>query len=111
VGLDELFQFRRDVAADGIFVGGPWRWKRAHGEEIVRRAHEEGIPVHLGNPGSKEGLVWARRAGFDSVDTTSIFQNQTFDWLEALEEDLVDELEDDVADDVAERQSDLSAWA
>ena len=73
------------VGADFIFVGGECRWQRAHGGEIVDEAHDRGISVHIGNPGSADELVWAYRTGFDSVDTSSILQNQYFHWLEQLE--------------------------
>ena len=73
------------VGADFIFVGGECRWQRAHAVEIVDEAHDRGISVHIGNPGSADGLVWAYRTGFDSVDTSSILQNQYFHWLEQLE--------------------------
>jgi hypothetical protein len=74
------------LGAETVFVGGECRWQRAHGRTIVRESHERGLRAHIGNPGSAEGLVWAFRAGFDSVDTSSILQNQRFDWLEELEE-------------------------
>jgi len=72
--------------AETIFVGGECRWQRAHGAEIVAEAHDRDLRVHIGNPGSVEGLVWAYQTGFDSVDTSSILQNQYFHWLEALED-------------------------
>ena len=73
------------VGADVVFVGGECRWQRAHGSEIVDEAHSRDMRVHIGNPGSADGLVWAYRTGFDSVDTSSILQNQYFHWLEQLE--------------------------
>lgn len=73
------------LGADTLFVGGECRWQRAHGAEIVKTAHDHGIRVHIGNPGSADGLVWAYRVGFDSVDTSSILQNQYWHWLERLE--------------------------
>lgn len=91
LSLDELFQFAAEMGAGGIFVGGARRWQRAHGAEIVERAHEEDRGslgrrrVHLGNPGGADGLVWAYRAGFDSVDTTTIFQNGYWHYLDELE--------------------------
>lgn len=84
--LSELFEFARAVNADGVFLGGPDRWQRAHGAEIVERAHARGLKVHLGNPGGDEGLEWAYRAGFDSVDTTTVFQNGYWHYLDRLEE-------------------------
>lgn len=73
------------LGAGVVFVGGECRWQRAHGGEIVDEAHDRGIRVHIGNPGSADGLVWAYQTGFDSVDTSSILQNQYFHWLEELE--------------------------
>jgi len=73
------------MGADTVFVGGECRWQRSHGAEIVDEAHARDMAVHIGNPGSEDGLKWAARTGFDSVDTTSILQNQYFHWLEGLE--------------------------
>ncbi|WP_202932739.1 hypothetical protein [Halorussus salinus] len=86
LSIDELFEFATDMLADGIFVGGSKRWKRAHGPEIVARAHDEGLQVHVGNPGGEDGLVWAYQTGFDSADTTTVFQNEYWHYLERLEE-------------------------
>lgn len=85
LSLDELFQFAASNAADGIFLGGPRRWQRAHGGEIVERAHREDRRVHVGNPGGADGLVWAYRTGFDSADTTTVFQNGYWHYLDRLE--------------------------
>lgn len=84
-GLPVDEQFDAIEGCQGVFVGGPVRWKRAHGAEIVQRAHEQDLLAHIGNPGSADGLVWAYDVGFDSVDTSSILQNQYFHWLEQLE--------------------------
>jgi len=83
--IDEQLQFAREWAANGIFVGGEKRWQRAHGAEIVAKVHDHGMRVHLGNPGGKDGLVWAYQTGFDSIDTTTIFQNGYWHYLDALE--------------------------
>jgi hypothetical protein len=83
--LDEQFAWAKRHAADGIFLGGEQRWQRAYGPEIVRRAHDQGRRVHLGNPGGKDGLLWAYQTGFDSVDTTTIFQNGYWHYLDAIE--------------------------
>ena len=71
---------------DGVFVGGPLAWKRAFGEDIVRLADEYDLRTHVGSPGGADGLVWAYRTGFDSLDTTGIFQHQAWHYLDALEE-------------------------
>ena len=73
------------LGADLVFVGGECRWQRAHGEEIVERAHDRGLRAHIGNPGSKDALLWCHKVGFDSADTTSIVRNDNWDWLDALE--------------------------
>lgn len=78
------------VGAEFIFVGGECRWQQAHGAEIVDEAHDRDISVHIGNPGSADGLVWAYQTGFDSVDTSSILQNQYFHWLKELEDATTD---------------------
>jgi hypothetical protein len=79
-------QFDAIEGCQGVFVGGPKRWKRAHGAEIVRRADERGLRTHVGNPGGADGLVWAYRTGFDSADTTTIFQNGYWHYLDRLEQ-------------------------
>jgi len=84
-----------ELGAETLFVGGECRWQRAHGSEIVETAHGRGLRVHIGNPGSADGLVWAYRVGFDSVDTSSILQNQNFDWLKQLEEATRDSSDDE----------------
>jgi hypothetical protein len=87
-GLDVTTQLElaAGLDADTVFVGGECRWQRAHGAEIVAEAHDRGLRVHIGNPGSADGLVWAYETGFDSVDTSTILQNQYFGWLETLEQ-------------------------
>lgn len=73
------------LGADLVFVGGECRWQRAHGGQIVEEAHERGLRAHIGNPGGKDGLLWAYKVGFDSADTTSIVASEAWDWLEDLE--------------------------
>lgn len=65
-----------------LFVGGTVEWKRKHAEEFVDAAHTNGLKCHIGRPGD---LVWANQIGADSVDTTSIFRDQSFHRLERLE--------------------------
>jgi hypothetical protein len=85
-GVDLVEQFEAIEGCQGVFVGGPQRWKRAHGAEIVALAQERGLRTHVGNPGGEDGLVWAYETGFDSTDTTSVFQNQYWHYLTALED-------------------------
>jgi len=85
LSLDAQFQFAAEMGADGIFAGGSQRWQRAHGAEIVERAHAENRRAHIGNPGGADGLVWAYQTGFDSADTTTVFQNGYWHYLDRLE--------------------------
>ena len=84
-GLPIAEQFDAIEGCQGVFVGGPKRWKRAHGDEIVRRAAEHDLRTHVGNPGGADGLVWAYRTGFHSCDTTTVFQNGYWHYLDKLE--------------------------
>lgn len=84
-GLPLAEQFDAIEGCQGVFVGGPKRWKRAHAEEIVARAEEDGLRTHVGNPGGADGLVWSYQTGFDSLDTTTIFQNGYWHYLDKLE--------------------------
>jgi len=86
-GLDESMQIRifAQLGADTLFVGGRNDWKKAYGEQIVREAHEHDLRVHVGNPGGHDELLWWAKAGADSMDTSSVLQNQYWHWLESLE--------------------------
>lgn len=84
-GLPIQDQFDAIEGCQGVFVGGPKRWKRAYAAEIVRRADDRGLRTHVGNPSGEDGLVWAYRTGFDSCDTTTVFQNQYWHYLDKLE--------------------------
>lgn len=81
--IDE--QFAAIEGCQGVFVGGPKRWKRAFGAQIVAQAQDRDLRTHVGNPGGADGLVWAYRIGFDSADTTTIFQNGYWHYLDRLE--------------------------
>jgi len=105
-GLPVSEQFDAIEGAQGVFVGGPQRWKRAHAAEIIRRANERNLRTHLGNPGGEDGLVWAYRMGFDSVDTTSVFQNQYWHYLTKLERATTETRSTSLPNE----QADLSTW-
>ena len=77
-------RFADDLLCDGLFVGGTAEWKRRHAEEFVREAHERGLDCHIARPSLPDGLLWARRIGADSVDTTSIVRSQTYHHLDTL---------------------------
>jgi len=86
-GMDEAVQVRLadSIGADVIFVGGPNRWKRTMGEQIVDAAHDRGLAVHIGNPGVPDGLRWACQIGADSLDTSSILGSEAWHHLDELE--------------------------
>ena len=105
-------QFEAIEGCQGVFIGGPKRWKRAYGSAIVSEAEESGLRTHLGNPGGEGGLVWAYRTGFDSVDTTTVFQNGYWHYLDALEavtEETGSSDPEPGADGAA--QTDLAGWS
>lgn len=54
---------------DGIFVGGTKEWKYETGQEWCELAHKYGVKCHAGGVGSKKRYLWAKHAGFDSVDS------------------------------------------
>jgi len=56
---------------DGIFIGGTVKWKVKTGEEWVKLAHSLNKPCHIGRVGIFRRIVWARRIGADSIDSTS----------------------------------------
>lgn len=85
-GLSIEEQFDAIEGCQGVFVGGPKRWKRAYATKIIAEAEKRDLRTHVGNPGGREGLVWAYKQGFDSADTTSVFQNGYWHYLELLEE-------------------------
>lgn len=54
---------------DGIFVGGTKEWKYKTGAAWCELAHKYGVKCHAGGVGSKKRYLWAKHAGFDSVDS------------------------------------------
>lgn len=82
---EQIGEWASKIYVDGLFLGGPVRWKRAVGNDVVEQARANDLPVHVGNPGGADGLVWAYRTGFDSADTTTVFQNGYWHYLDRLE--------------------------
>lgn len=62
----------------GIFVGGTMEWKLLTGETWAQFAHSYGLKCHIGRVGTFKRLLWARRIGADSVDSS------TFAWCKDL---------------------------
>jgi hypothetical protein len=85
-GLPIKTQFEAIEGCQGVFVGGSKRWLRAHGDQIVAEAQDRDLRTHVGNPSGEDGLVWAYRTGFNSCDTTTVFQNQYWHYLDKLED-------------------------
>lgn len=79
---DDAVEFADRLGAEVLFVGGTVGWKRKVSEEFVEVGHDHGFDVHIGRPGN---LTWAKRTGADSVDTTTIVQDQAWHKLEQLE--------------------------
>jgi hypothetical protein len=109
-GLSIEEQFDMIEGCQGVFLGGPKRWKRANGAEIVRQARDRHLRTHVGNPGGEDGLVWAYQTGFDSCDTTTIFQNGYWHYLDQLEQ-ATEETDGTQPEPDTGRQTDLSTWS
>ena len=60
---------------DGIFVGGSVKWKVATGESWVNLAHKYNRPCHIGRVGVFKRIMWAKRIGADSIDSTNFVRN------------------------------------
>lgn len=67
-----------------LFVGGtvPWKWKTA--QAWIDHAHAHGKKCHIGQVGTLERLRAAERMGADSVDSTSIVRNGSWDIVETF---------------------------
>lgn len=60
---------------DGIFVGGSVKWKVSTGESWVNLAHRYNRPCHIGRVGVFKRIMWAKRIGADSIDSTNFVRN------------------------------------
>lgn len=54
----------------GIFVGGSLPWKLKEAARWVSFAHSHGLPCHIGRVGTARRVIWARRIGADSIDSS-----------------------------------------
>lgn len=78
--IRNVVSLAQSIEASGIFIGkgiGPQT------RQIVELAHEKGLGVHIGRPGTD--LTWARDLGADSVDTTTIVRNEAWGRLRRFE--------------------------
>lgn len=54
---------------DWLFVGGSNEWKQGPGgEELIRQAHNNGKPIHIGRVNSRKRFRWAHQQGASSCD-------------------------------------------
>jgi hypothetical protein len=58
------------VRFDGIFVGGSIEWKIATGHGWVTKAHQLGLPCHIGRVGTYTRVKWDWTTGCDSIDSS-----------------------------------------
>ena len=83
VSPERACDIAHELGAKGLFIGGTVSWKRENAEGFVTEGHDRGLHVHIGRP---TDLRWAENTGCDSVETTSIVRNQSFEKLRELEE-------------------------
>ncbi len=80
---EDVERIIKDV--DGLFVGGTLKWKIKTGESWVEMAHRHGIPCHIGRVGTRRRVLWAKRIGCDSLDSTAFArQKRGFKKLDGL---------------------------
>jgi len=58
----------------GIFVGGTMKWKLETSEQWSKFAKHLGIGCHIGRIGPTNRIVWAKRIGASSIDSTTWVQ-------------------------------------
>lgn len=63
----------------GLFVGGTMDWKHDTSESWVEYAHEIGLPCHIGRIGTLKNLLWSKKIGADSVDSSTFAQSANFE--------------------------------
>jgi len=83
---DDIKAFLRGAPISVLFVGGTIEWKLRTGHKWVELAHEQGIKCHIGRVGSMKRVIWARRIGADSIDSSlPLFSREKLDrFLRAL---------------------------
>ena len=67
-----------------IFVGGTLEWKWSTLPSWVSMAHENGMKCHVGRCGTTTDITKAIEFGVDSVDSTSIARNKSWQIIEGL---------------------------
>lgn len=75
----------KEVGADGIFIGGSWKWKRGNAKDLIEIAHKNDLKTHIGMP---KDFVWAYFTGADSIDSTTISRNKNFSKMKGIEDQI-----------------------
>jgi len=81
--IDGIITTAQRLDSSTLFIGGGHKHQRQRARELIEAAHSAGLDAHIGGPAG--GLSWARDLGADSVDTTSIVRNQSWERLRAFE--------------------------
>jgi hypothetical protein len=69
----------------GLFVGGTIDWKKKSAKEWIELAHRHDKKCHIGRIGTWQDILWAKRLGADSIDSTSWAQNDSYYHIEYAE--------------------------
>jgi len=62
-----------------IFVGGTEKWKWDTAQDWVQYAHDNSMKCHIGRCGTRNAIDRAVAMGVDSVDSSSIVRNKSWD--------------------------------
>ena len=77
------------IGISHIFIGGTEKWKWQTAGDWIRFAKTHGKKLHIGRCGTKDGIKTAKLRGADSVDSTSMARNDSFDIVEAYRSQMV----------------------
>lgn len=73
-----------EIAA--LFIGGSLEWKESRiAAELVQEANRRGVHAHIGRVNTPERLLFAQRAGADSVDGTRLAFGFDANWQDLRE--------------------------
>jgi len=92
--IKDIESFIKGAPISVLFVGGTVEWKFKTGHEWVELAHSYGLICHIGRVGSMKRVIWARRIGADSIDSSlPLFSREKLErFLRALTRPLQAEL-------------------
>jgi hypothetical protein len=70
---------------DGVFLGGEtMQFKRKIGPKLSELSDELGLKFHIGKIGTIKNIEWAKEIGADSIDSSSVARNKTWNVLDIL---------------------------